>query len=811
MLLGTNAADQLTTATAPFSDVPASKWSAGAIAYCAEREILAGTGDGTFKPEDTLTGYAFAKMLLIALGYDPTAQGYTGSGWALNVAGDAVDAGIDISGLVMSNNLTREQAAEMAYKTLEADIVDYDSRGVNVTTTDGTSVNVGASKPEAKSVSPSISNYNNAVAGDSDYTTLQFVEKYFPKLKKNESATDSFNRPGVQWTNNATNEKLPIALETPVQTYTAGTKAATVASDLSAYKLVYTDGAGNKTTKNITNTDLSSNFTFYSVYKNGADAQAETIASGSSVASYISGLTNDGKLVEVYANSNNEVTDIVAVDYTVGEVTSVTTTSTQTNYVINGQTYRDYVDANASDTISIASGATIAKGDIVTYIEISGKAYVYPTTQVTGAQTSKDTGNNQITVGGTVYPVGVGVYTNHAQTNQVSMTSFDNSSAEAIYYLDQFGYVVKTTSIASNDYAYVLDTYGSYSDGLGGGTPSITARVVLSDGTVVDRAVALSKASNGTWSVKNTSVTIGTSTTISAGGGSSYVDTQAAALEGNAYTYTLTDSQITLKSVTGWAGNTDTNTVYTLKPTTNTQIVKNQNSYSIDGKTVLVDNSTKFVIYSGNPNTAVVYTGSANLPSTISGSNNYGYFVVKSEDVDTGTTNRGTASVVFINRGANDALTATNSSNYAYVSTTKFVQTLVDGTTNYVYTATKADGSTIELTSTTQIDYNGIYTYSDSNVLNTTALADTTATNTRTDSDRIIYDTNVSVSGSLVEINVDPTDATVTGFYSITSDTQIVYIDDNLGEVNNNGGFFVFEVSDGQPTENLAAIFITID
>jgi hypothetical protein len=279
-------------------------------------------------------------------------------------------------------------------------------------------------------------------------------------------------------------------------------------------------------------------------------------------------------------------------------------------------------------------------------------------------------------------------------------------------------------------------------------------------------------------------------------------------LNGKAFTYTLTDSQITLKSINSWnsANGATPNTVYTAAA--NVQIEKNKNSYTFGGNTLLTDNSTKFVVYSGSPNTAVVYTGSANLPTTISGSTNLGYFVVKSNDATTATTNVATASVVFINRGAAaEALTSTNTSNYAYVDINKYVQTLVDGTTNYVYTATKADGSTIELTSTTSVGSNGIYTYSDSNVLNTTPLAYNTGNTNTQDSGRIVYDTNVTVSGSLVAIEVNG----VTGYYSITNDTQIVYIDDNLGEVNNNGGFFVFEVSDGTPTENLASIFITVD
>ena len=43
-------------------------------------------------PADTLTGYAFMKMLLGALGYDADIEGYTGANWSINVAKQAICA-----------------------------------------------------------------------------------------------------------------------------------------------------------------------------------------------------------------------------------------------------------------------------------------------------------------------------------------------------------------------------------------------------------------------------------------------------------------------------------------------------------------------------------------------------------------------------------------------------------------------------------------------------------------------------------------------------------------------------------------------
>ena len=71
MLVGQEKADKLTATIAPYADVAANRWSAGSIAYCTNEGIIAGDGNGRFNPTDGVTGLQFAKMLLVALGYDP--------------------------------------------------------------------------------------------------------------------------------------------------------------------------------------------------------------------------------------------------------------------------------------------------------------------------------------------------------------------------------------------------------------------------------------------------------------------------------------------------------------------------------------------------------------------------------------------------------------------------------------------------------------------------------------------------------------------------------------------------------------------
>lgn len=118
--LGTTGANNLKCVTAPFTDVGVDHWAAGAIAYCAQAGILDGLGDGSFDPEGTLTGYAFGKMLLCAVGYGQNGE-YVGTGWEINVAKDGVKRKVyDTNDLGAATNdvITRQQAMLMAFNTL---------------------------------------------------------------------------------------------------------------------------------------------------------------------------------------------------------------------------------------------------------------------------------------------------------------------------------------------------------------------------------------------------------------------------------------------------------------------------------------------------------------------------------------------------------------------------------------------------------------------------------------------------------------------------------------------------------------------
>ena len=124
-----NAGDDVSTlyaSASTFADVPASKWSASYVAYCAKTGIVAGRSATTFDPAGKVTGLETAKMLLVTLGFDAEEQGYVGADWKVNVLRDAKVMGLlnnFAAGYDVDAAITREQAAQMMLNALQAPCV----------------------------------------------------------------------------------------------------------------------------------------------------------------------------------------------------------------------------------------------------------------------------------------------------------------------------------------------------------------------------------------------------------------------------------------------------------------------------------------------------------------------------------------------------------------------------------------------------------------------------------------------------------------------------------------------------------------
>ena len=121
----------LGTSTTPiFNDVRTSansSWAEKYIEACYVQGIVSGIGGGKFNPNGSVTGTEAAKMLLVALGYNSTNEGFTGASWAVNVNVKATAKGLyeDLETMDASKALTRDNAAQMVWNALNAYEVEY--------------------------------------------------------------------------------------------------------------------------------------------------------------------------------------------------------------------------------------------------------------------------------------------------------------------------------------------------------------------------------------------------------------------------------------------------------------------------------------------------------------------------------------------------------------------------------------------------------------------------------------------------------------------------------------------------------------
>ena len=479
--LGGKTADAIKGSGTVFSDVAATAWYAGYVEYCAGAGYVAGIGGGKFDPNANVTGVQFAKMLLCALGYKADVEGYTGADYTIAIARDANKVDLfDALSIVTSAALTREQAAQMAFNALKATTVEYQG-GTNVTTSDGTSVIVNATRSEVVN-----DKYDYRVAtsysATRDDAKQQLCEKLYGKdIKLGEGDPDDFGRPSNQWSYK--NDDIgTYETSDAVVVYTASTKESVVKADLKNYTLglkktgMWVDGVQEAAS----GTDNSAIVT--DVY-------------GGSSNKAIEDLTGNGRIVEVYA-TNKVIDKIVVINAQLAKVSAVSTKNEKVTY--------DFAKSGMADITSDVGYGKVNKGD---YVMVNVKATSAPTaanpavsatvlgvakaTVVTGKITAKETGDN-ITIAGTKYDIAV-------NTVSSSFNPAVSNTATVDAYIDTFGYVVDTTAnTAAGNYLLVTKAVFSTKDALNNDV--YKAQVVKTDGTIEIVTVTNSSGAVGLYS-----------------------------------------------------------------------------------------------------------------------------------------------------------------------------------------------------------------------------------------------------------------------------------------------------------------------
>ena len=432
LILGPTTAGALVADAAPYKDVPTNHTFAGYIAYCQKEGIISGYADGTFRPANSLTGYAFMKMLLGALGYDAEVEQYTGANWSINVAKRALNIGLD-DDLVGEFNgvkaVNREEACLYALNTLTADMVEYDAK--TTVSTNGTTVVIAGSK--AKEM------VNNGNTDGKIFTkdgVMQFAEKYFDNLTV-KTGSDDFSRPANVWKVKA--EEIGTYTNTPDASYTKKVEVGDIYKDL---------GLGSKIEKKNV-----------SVYVDGvanASQPAYAITKGDDANKY----GDNGVLTEVFYDDDAETVTITEINTYIGSINkTVKATDKKDAYVVvtaegpvpvQGFDNEFETDEKFEDDAYVLYTYSLSAKEIKS-VELAKKVEG----KVTVAENS-DTNNNDkkaLTIDGTRYKA----------AKMIGGENLADVSVKQDYtiYVDSYGYMIYVEENEEiGDYALILNIKG---------------------------------------------------------------------------------------------------------------------------------------------------------------------------------------------------------------------------------------------------------------------------------------------------------------------------------------------------------------
>ena len=233
------------------------------------------------------------KMLLGALGYDSSIEGYTGANWQVSVIKQASGIGLDDGNdeFVGSQAVTRQEAALYAFNMLQATMVEYDKKDTIVV--GDITINTTSTRKDVENNTNTDGNIDGERNGDG---LMQFGEKYFKDLEK-EDATDVFGHPSSKWVYD-------------------GDDVGTYANEADATYVVEDDDmdVGQVVTSSSYMNYSSSEAKDAKYFLNGDDKEVKS-----------SELVAVGDIVEAYENDNGDVETVVVSRYTVAKIDKVDT------------------------------------------------------------------------------------------------------------------------------------------------------------------------------------------------------------------------------------------------------------------------------------------------------------------------------------------------------------------------------------------------------------------------------------------------------------------------------------------------------
>lgn len=197
----------------PFVDCNTS-WALPYINYCRITGLADGMTATTYAPKREVTGVQFLKLMLTTLNFDTAKEGYTGTGWDINVLNRANEIGLTAGledGWKAIAPIKRGEAAQVLYNALTAYLVEYGQKVKNT---------VGTVKADVTGklyyTGSFISNEQVAKSG------FMLGAKMGISITR---ATDAFRRPGYNWSYGSWSA---FYMDKPLNSYTTAVSACTI-------------------------------------------------------------------------------------------------------------------------------------------------------------------------------------------------------------------------------------------------------------------------------------------------------------------------------------------------------------------------------------------------------------------------------------------------------------------------------------------------------------------------------------------------------------------------------------------------------
>ena len=557
-------------------------WAEKYIAYCVDRSIIAGKGNNTFAPSANVTGSEAAKMLLVALGYNPAYEGIGGATWQITTDVLANQAGLydELDGMNTSAPLTRDQAAQMIYNTLNANVVSYswtlNANGSTIAVQNKSTKTLLEDKFDAVKVEGIViaNEYASVDTSKKDAIGVQGEGKTYIKVTESDKKLDSG---AFKVATDLDVLGKSVVLYAKVGSTSAASKATVLGNVIISEDNVVATATGSKKVSALADdNDLkitSSTVTLVN-YKAG-----EILVDSDS--KNLKGAT----LTVIDNDDDGDVEYVLQTVKTFGKVTAYSaksdgnitvTISSADNTKFEGK----FSSNNAAEDVN--GFEDVKKDDYVFVYKIGDDMYVEKAESVTG--TVQSIKGSKVTVDGTAYEQS-GLVKTVDGTNSLVNALKNSLKDDVKLYLDENGYVVMVDDVdEESKYLVVTDKSSNTSD-FG---ETVKAKVVLADGTKATVTVNIDDDDYVTNVEKNT-----------------------------LYTYsTDKDGNYNLKPVNG--GKNKVTLV-------DSKLVKGrvtiaQTKSGEDTLTLKANKDTVFVVGKNNGDSYSVYTGIANVPNmTVTG------------------------------------------------------------------------------------------------------------------------------------------------------------------------------------------------